>query len=125
MIIGTGIDITDIKRIDQAHERWGEKFLHKFLRADEIEYCLKQSNPSPSIAARFSGKEAVSKAFGTGIGGKLNWHDIEIAHHERNRPIVRLYGKADALFSELGGKTVHISLSHSEGQAAALAVLEA
>ena len=116
--------MADIKRIDQAHKRWGEKFLHKFLRADEIEYCLKQSNPSPSIAARFSGKEAVSKAFGTGIGGKLNWHDIEIAHHEHNRPIVRLHGKAGGLFSGLGGKTVHISLSHSKGQAAALAVLE-
>jgi holo-[acyl-carrier protein] synthase len=124
MIIGTGIDITDVKRIDQAHERWGDKFLHKFLCAEEIEYCLRQSNPAPSIAARFAGKEAISKAFGTGIGGKLNWHDIEIAHQEHGRPVVRLHGKAAGLFSELGGRNVHISLSHNGGQAAALAVLE-
>ena len=124
MIIGTGIDITEVKRIDQAHARWGDKFLHKFLRAKEIEYCLRQSNPAPSIAARFAGKEAISKAFGTGIGGKLNWHDIEITHQEHSRPIVRLHGKADGLLSELGGRKVHISLSHNSGQAAALAVLE-
>jgi holo-[acyl-carrier protein] synthase len=125
MIIGTGIDIIDVKRIDQAHERWGDKFLRKFLCAEEIEYCLRQSNPALSIAARFAGKEAISKAFGTGIGGKLNWHDIEIAHQEHGRPIARLHGKADGLFSELGGRNIHISLSHNGGQAAALAVLEA
>lgn len=125
MICGTGIDIVEVKRIEQAFQRWGNKFLKKFLRAEEIEYCMKQSNPAPSIAARFAGKEAISKAFGTGIGTKLNWHDLEIIHGEHSRPIVKLHGKATDLLTELGGKTPHISLTHSKGQAAALAVIEA
>ena len=91
MIFGTGIDIIDVARIGRVHSRWGEKFLNKFLRPDEIKYCQQQTDPSPSIAARFAGKEAVSKAFGTGIGKKLNWHDLEIIHHERGRPMVRLH----------------------------------
>ena len=124
MIFGTGIDIIDVARIGRVHSRWGDKFLNRFLRPDEIEYCLQQADPSPSIAARFAGKEAVSKAFGTGIGEKLHWHDLEIVHHDRGRPMVRLHGKAKVLLMELGGKDVHISLSHSDGQAAAMAVLE-
>ena len=68
MIFGTGIDIIDVARIGRVHSRWGVKFLNKFLRPDEITYCQQQADPSPSIAARFAGKEAVSKAFGSGIG---------------------------------------------------------
>ena len=52
MIYGIGIDIVDVDRIDQAYQRWGEKFPKKFLREEEIEYCMKQSNPLPNIAAR-------------------------------------------------------------------------
>jgi len=124
MIYGTGIDIVEVDRIDQAYQRWGEKFPKKFLREEEIEYCMKQNNPLPSIAARFAGKEALSKAFGTGIGTKLNWHDLEIIHKEHTRPIVKLHGKAVDLLTELGGGKAHISLTHSKGQAAALAVIE-
>ena len=111
MIFGTGIDIIDVARIGRVHSRWGEKFLNKFLRPDEIKYCQQQADPSPSIAARFAGKEAVSKAFGTGIGEKLNWHDLEIVHHERGRPMVRLHGKAKVLLMELGGKDVTSALA--------------
>ena len=124
MIYGTGIDIVDVDRIDQAYQRWGKKFPKKFLREEEIEYCMKQSNPLPSIAARFAGKEAISKAFGTGIGTKLKWHDLEIIHNKHARPIVKLHGKAIDLLMDLGGKKAHISLTHTKGQAAALAIIE-
>ena len=124
MIYGTGIDIVDVDRIDQAYQRWGEKFPKKFLREEEIEYCMKQSNPLPSIAARFAGKEAISKAFGTGIGTKLKWHDLEIIHNKYTRPTVKLHGKAIDLLMDLGGKKAHISLTHTKGQAAALAIIE-
>ena len=124
MIYGTGIDIVDVDRIDQAYQRWGKKFPKKFLREEEIEYCMKQSNPLPSIAARFAGKEAISKAFGTGIGTKLKWHDLEIIHNKHTRPTVKLHGRAIDLLMGLGGKKTHISLTHSKGQAAALAVIE-
>ena len=124
MIYGTGIDIVDVDRIDQAYQRWGEKFPKKFLREEEIKYCMKQSNPLPSIAARFAGKEAISKAFGTGIGTKLKWHDLEIIHNKHTRPTVKLHGKAIDLLMDLGGKKAHISLTHTKSQAAALAIIE-
>jgi holo-[acyl-carrier protein] synthase len=124
MIIGTGLDIIDVERIRQIHERWGERFLKKFLRAKEIEYCLSVRDPVASIAARFAGKEAISKAFGTGIGGRINWHDIEIVHDAKGRPEVKLHGGAKSLLQEMGGMEVQVSLSHSEGQAAAMALLQ-
>ena len=124
MIFGPGIDIIEVKRIREAHRRWGIKFLKKILRPDEIKYCMKQRNPSPSIAARFAGKEAVSKAFGVGIGEDLKWCDMEIIHDEHNCPFLQLYGKSRKLFLELGGKSIHISLSHSNEHATAIAIFE-
>jgi len=124
MIFGIGLDIIDVDRIRKIHSRWGDKFLVKFMRTGEIEYCLSLNDPAPSIAVRFAGKEAISKAFGTGIGERLNWHDLEIVHHESGRPSVKLHGSAQLMLIELGGKTMHITLSHSEGQAAAMALLE-
>ena len=124
MIFGIGLDIIDVDRIRKIHSRWGDKFLAKFMRAEEIEYCHSLNDPASSIAVRFAGKEAISKAFGTGIGGRLNWHDLEIVHHESGRPTVQLHGNAQLMLIELGGKTVHVTLSHSEGQAAAMALLE-
>jgi len=124
MIFGIGLDIIDVDRIRKIHSRWGDKFLVKFMRTGEIEYCRSLNDPAPSIAVRFAGKEAISKAFGTGIGERLNWHDLEIVHHESGRPTVKLHGNAQLMLIELGGKTVHVTLSHSEGQAAAMALLE-
>ena len=124
MIIGTGLDIIDVERIRQIHERWGERFLKKFLRAKEIEYCFSVRDSAPSIAVRFAGKEAISKAFGTGIGRKINWHDIEIVHDTKGRPEVKLHGGAKNLLQEMGGMEVQVSLSHSERQAAAMALLQ-
>lgn len=124
MIFGIGLDIIDVKRIRQIHERWGDRFLKKFLRPGEIEYCLSARDSAPGIAARFAGKEAISKAFGTGIGGKVNWRDIEIINDEKGRPMVKLHGAAKILLLEMGGKEVQVSLSHSEGQAAAMALLQ-
>ena len=94
------------------------------MRKEEMEYCHSLNDPVPSIAVRFAGKEAISKAFGTGIGEKLSWHDLEIVSHENGRPTVKLHGGANVMLTELGGKAVHISLSHSVSQATAMALLE-
>jgi holo-[acyl-carrier protein] synthase len=124
MIFGTGLDIIDVERIRKIHGHWGDHFLKKFLRPEEIEYCLSVHDPAASIAARFAGKEAISKAFGTGIGGKINWHDIEIINDEKGRPLVKLHGAAKILLLEMGGNEVQVSLSHDGGQAAAMALLQ-
>jgi len=76
MILGTGIDIIEVGRIAASHEKFGERFVNRILHADEIAYCLSHKNPAPFLAARFAAKEAISKAFGTGIGAALGWQDM-------------------------------------------------
>jgi holo-[acyl-carrier protein] synthase len=125
MILGTGIDIIEVARIAASFEKFGDRFVNRILLPDEIAYCLGHRRPAPFLAARFAAKEAVSKAFGTGIGAQLGWQDIEIRRHESGEPFVVLRGKGNELFSLRGAKKLHISLSHTESYAAATAILEA
>ena len=71
MILGIGIDIIEVERIRASHERFGERFLNRILLPSEISYCLSYKAPGPFLAVRFAAKEAISKAFGTGIGNHL------------------------------------------------------
>src|ERR1022692_2719674 len=98
MILGTGIDIIEVAWVQASHERFGERFLNRLLLADEIAYCLSHKNPAPFIAARFAAKEAISKAFGTGIGAALGWQDMEIRRKKSGEPFVVLHGKGEKLF---------------------------
>lgn len=124
MILGCGIDIIEVQRVEAACEKFGDRFLQRIFLPSELAYCHSHKNPGPFLAARFAGKEAVSKAFGTGIGGQLGWQDIEICRKESGEPYVVLHGKGEALLRERGGHTVHLSLSHTLKQAAAVAILE-
>jgi len=125
MILGTGIDIIEVARIAASHEKFGGRFVNRILRPDEITYCLSHKRPAPFLAVRFAAKEAVSKAFGTGIGAQLGWLDIEIRRQESGEPFVVLRGKGADLFAARGAKKLHVSLSHTEHYAAATAILEA
>jgi holo-[acyl-carrier protein] synthase len=125
MILGTGIDIIEVSRIRASYQRFGERFVNRILRLDEIAYCLSHKDPAPFLAARFSAKEAVSKAFGTGIGQHLGWQDIEVRRKESGEPYIVLTGQGLVLFQQRGARAVHISLSHTEAHAAAVAILEA
>jgi holo-[acyl-carrier protein] synthase len=124
MILGIGIDIIEVARVQASHERFGERFLNRLLLADEIAYCLSHKNPAPFIAARFAAKEAISKAFGTGIGAQLGWRDMEIGRKKSGEPFVILHGKGKKLFKSRRAKNLLISLSHTANYAAATAVLE-
>jgi holo-[acyl-carrier protein] synthase len=124
VILGTGIDIIEVERIESAHQRFGDRFLERILRASELAYCMSHKSPGPFLAARFAGKEAVSKAFGTGIGAHLGWQDIEICRKESGEPYVILHDKGKTLLEARGGKLVHLSLSHTQKHATALAILE-
>jgi holo-[acyl-carrier protein] synthase len=125
MILGTGIDIIEVARVKASHERFGERFLKRLLHPDEIAYCLSHKNPAPFIAARFAAKEAISKAFGTGIGAALGWQDMEIRRKKSGEPFVILHGKGEKLFASRRAKQLLISLSHTEYYAAVTAILEA
>ena len=124
MILGIGIDIIEVARVHASVERFGERFLKRILLPDEIAYCQSHKLPAPFIAARFAAKEAISKAFGTGIGAQLGWHDMEVKRKESGEPFVVLHGKGQKLLEERGGRAVLISLSHTDTYAAAVAILE-
>ena len=124
MILGVGIDIIEVTRFQASHERFGERFLNRVLLADEIAYCLSYKNPAPFLAARFAAKEAISKAFGTGIGAQLGWQDIEIRRKDSGEPFVVLHGKGEKLFKSRRAKRLPVSLSHTANYAAVMAVLE-
>ena len=124
VILGIGIDIIEVARIASSFEQFGERFVNRILLPDEIAYCLTHKHPAPFLAARFAAKEAISKAFGTGIGGTLGWQDMEIRRKESGEPFVVLHGKGEKLFESRGSKQLLVSLSHTEHYAAATAVLD-
>ncbi|MED5381386.1 MAG: holo-ACP synthase [Verrucomicrobiota bacterium] len=124
MILGIGIDTVEIGRIRDSHEKLGDRFIERILLPAEIEYCLRHKDPAPFLAARFAAKEAISKAFGTGICAKLGWHDMEVAKRDSGEPYVVLHGKGKELLEERGGDLVHFSISHTADHAIVVAILE-
>ena len=124
MILGVGIDIVEVERIHASQEKFGERFLNRILHPNEIRYCLSYKAPAPFLAVRFAAKEAISKAFGTGIGAELGWHDMEIGRRESGEPFVILHGGGQTLLQARGARHVLISLSHTQTYAAAVAILE-
>jgi holo-[acyl-carrier protein] synthase len=124
MILGIGIDIAETARIKGSIERFGEDFLKRILLPEEIDYCMTHKEPALYVAARFAAKEAISKAFGTGIGTDLGWTDMEIQRKETGEPFVVLHGGGKKLFEARGAKSLHITLTHTGNYAAAVAILE-
>lgn len=125
MIVGTGIDLCEISRMQQAWERYGERFLQRIFTPAEATYCQrKRYTTAESLAARFAAKEAVAKALGTGIAKGVGWRDIEVVHLPSGRPTLRFHGRAEERAAALRVTAAHLSLSHSRGLAIASVVLE-
>lgn len=122
MIIGIGTDFIEVKRIAQAIAR-NPRFLHRVFTEAEIAYCQGRGFPETSFAARFAAKEAVSKAFGLGIG-QIGWKEIEIVNDENGQPVVQLLGNCAMIASERAIGRVLVSLSHTKGHAMAMVILE-
>jgi holo-[acyl-carrier protein] synthase len=122
-IFGIGIDVVEVSRIAASIERHGVVFLDKIFTVSEREYCDSRKNPAIHYAARFAAKEAVAKAFGTGIGGNAGLHDLEVVHRPGGAPVIRLSGAAHEFAEGKGICEVHISLTHTDQYAAANAVV--
>ena len=122
MIIGIGIDLVKISRIEKAG-KGHPGFLERVFTKKEREYCDRMKFPAQHYAARFAAKEAVLKAFGTGMGAGMKWTDIEILHGEGGGPIVTLGGGVKDCADLKGVKQILLSYSHDEGYAVAQAVL--
>ena len=123
-VLGIGVDLVECARIERSLDRFGEKFLHRVFTGGEIEYSMSMKFPARHLAARFAAKEAVSKAFGTGIGKSMGWRDIDVHRKESGQPYVVLEGGAKQLAAERGASAVWLSLSHTEHHAVATVVIE-
>ncbi|BCU78754.1 holo-ACP synthase [Luteolibacter sp. LG18] len=121
-LIGIGIDVVEVQRIAEALERHGEAFGERIFTPGERAYCSSQKRPALHYAARFAAKEAVAKAFGTGIGKDLGWLDMEIIRRESGEPAVVLTGTGKVYAESVGITEVKISLTHARDYAAANAV---
>jgi len=123
-ILGIGVDLVECARIQHSLDRFGERFLRRVFTVGEIGYSQSMKFPARHLAARFAAKEALSKAFGTGIGKSMGWKDIDIHRKPSGEPFVVLEGSAKQLATDRGVGKVWISLSHTEGHAMAVIVLE-
>jgi holo-[acyl-carrier protein] synthase len=120
-----GVDIVEIDRIKSSIDSLGQSFMNKVFTPGEIDYCeSKKSAKYQSYAARFAAKEAVSKAFGTGMGSRVSWRDVEVYNDEFGKPHIALWGKARDLFNELNAVGISLSLSHCKAYAVAYVVIE-
>ena len=124
MIVGTGIDITEVPRIGESIERFGERFLRRIFTEEEIRYCEAKANRVERYAARFAAKEAAMKALGTGWNFGIRWQDIEVFRPPGSRPSIRFHGKAAEIAKRLQMRNVALSLSHTPQQAIASVILE-
>ena len=124
MIVGTGIDITEVPRIRQSIERFGQRFLQRIYTADEMRYCDSKANRFERYAARFAAKEAAMKALGTGWNHGVRWRDCEVSRMPGGRPTMAFHGKAGEFAAKLGVKNVALSITHTAEQAMAQVILE-
>jgi len=124
MIYGIGIDLVKIKRIDEAHRRWGERFHNKAFTAGEIRYCLRKKDPAPSFAARFAAKEALVKALGVGLRRGIHLRDVEVQRGALGKPVLKLHGRAEEICARESITGIFLSLTHDEDYSSAVVVLE-
>jgi holo-[acyl-carrier protein] synthase len=123
-VIGIGVDLVECDRISRSLDRFGEKFLRRVFTEGEIEYSMSMKFPARHLAARFAGKEAVAKAFGTGIGKAMGWRNIDIRKKKSGEPFLVFSGPAQELATRRGVVSALITLSHTDHHAMACVVLE-
>ncbi len=124
MIVGSGIDVVEIGRIQHSMSRYGARFLDRVYTAAEQAYCLRKRNSAESLAARFAAKEAAAKALGTGIRYGVSWLEIEVVREPSGKPGLCFQGRAAQIAAQLGAAQASLSISHTSSLAVATVVLE-
>lgn len=115
-IIGLGIDATDIPRIAETIERYGDRFVHRIFTENEVDYCRRRRVPAIHFAGRFAAKEAAMKALGTGHSQGVLWRDVEIVRRG-GPPQLQLHGGAGSRFAAIGGRSSLVTITHSDALA--------
>ena len=124
LIIGCGIDLVKIERIEKIIKRWGNNFNSRIFTPLERDYCEKKKNTKfQSYAGKFAAKEALLKALGLGLRGG-NWKEIEIRNNELGQPIIDTSGKLKNIALTKGVKKYFITISHTKEYAIAQVILE-
>lgn len=124
MIVGLGVDIAEIDRIEAAIRRHGQAFLERVFTPTEISYCEGHRNKFERYAARFAAKEAAMKALGTGWRKGVRWRDIEVKNQAGGKPTISLAGAAGEHAARLGATRFSLSITHSGNMAFAEVILE-
>lgn len=114
MIIGTGVDITEVSRLRKAVDRWGDDFLNRIFTRKELENAKSRGSLFQHLAGRFAAKEAIFKALNV---KELNWKDIQILNDKFGKPNVEILNR------NCREEDIHISISHVKSYAVASAVV--
>jgi len=124
MIVGLGIDIAEIDRIEAAITRHGAPFLERLFTPREVAYCESHKGKYERYAARFAAKEAAMKALGTGWSRGVRWRDIEVTREPSGKPTLRLEGVAAQIAQRMGVRNISLSITHSGNLALAEVIFE-
>jgi holo-[acyl-carrier protein] synthase len=124
VILGTGTDLIDIRRIERALARFGHRFARRVLVEEEYQRYIAHGKPAHYVAKRFAAKEAFSKAMGTGIHFPVNWHNVSVANERSGKPYLKFSEPLAALLEQRGISRAHLSLSDEIEMACAFVILE-
>jgi holo-[acyl-carrier protein] synthase len=124
MVLGIGIDLVNITRIERLLQKWGDRFKKRVFSQEEINYSQRYKRSSERFAANFAVKEAFFKALGKGFKGNIRMLDIEVRRDEYGKPYVNLYGNAKQVAEMMEIKSVYVSISHDCDYATAVLILE-
>ena len=123
MIIGMGIDLVKISRIQEMLKRWGDRFLNRVFTPSEIISAQNKINQQISLSGLFAVKEAVLKALGIGFQMGVSFQEIETSHNALGKPIVLLSGKVQQIAHSQKVSELFVSISHDGDYAIAQVIL--
>ena len=124
MIVGLGLDIAEVDRIEASIRRHGRAFVERIFTPAEIVYCERHRNRAERFAGRFAAKEAAMKALGTGWAHGVRWVDIEVVREPGGKPSLKLSGASREIASRLGVKNIVLTITHAGNTALAIVIFE-
>jgi len=124
MILGLGLDMVEVSRIQRAMDRFGRRFLERLFSPAEIDYCSKRVLRAECLAGTFAAKEAFLKALGTGLRRGISFLEVEVVRETGAPPTIRVSGRAKEAMERKGGREAVLSISHDGGFALAAVVIQ-
>ncbi len=122
MIVGLGIDVCSVARMQGIIDRWGDRFIRRVLTPGERESLAGRADRAAAVAGRYAAKEATAKALAGAPG--VGWHHVEVQGGSKRAPQLVLTGPARVLADRMGVGSAHVSITHDAGVAAAVVILE-